>query len=158
MMWGDLLAVVRWSPQSSALQRAIGGEDSPWDLLCLLMAEAVDSMHIANWLQTEDGSKGRNRPEPIPRPGVKKTERENYEPMTIQETMDWLGWEVPNDASELAELATVERAKLNRKLSPEQVREIRSSTETRKALAERFGVSTSTVSAAANGRTYQDIT
>lgn len=66
-----------------------------WTLPDLLLAEAVDSLHTANWLQTEDGSKGRNRPEPIPRPGVRK-ERENYQTMTVEETLDWLGWPNPN--------------------------------------------------------------
>lgn len=36
-----------------------------------LLALVADRLEVLIWQQTEDGSKGRNHPEPIPRPGVK---------------------------------------------------------------------------------------
>jgi hypothetical protein len=33
-------------------------------------AEIIDQLRISNWMKSEDGQKGRNRPEPIRRPGV----------------------------------------------------------------------------------------
>ncbi|MEV0608131.1 DUF5361 domain-containing protein [Polymorphospora rubra] len=47
-----------------------------------LLTTAVDLLRINNWMQTEDGAKGRNRPEPIPRPGQtaeKKTKSERIQ-------------------------------------------------------------------------------
>lgn len=60
----------------------------------MLLAQAIDTLHILAWQQTEDGSKGRNRPEPIPRPGVKSSadrdvigKSDGFE--TAEELADW---------------------------------------------------------------------
>jgi hypothetical protein len=44
--------------------------DWRWGLAEQLMAATVDALNMANWLNSEDGRRKRNRPEPIPRPGV----------------------------------------------------------------------------------------
>lgn len=42
-----------------------------WTLTNQLLASIVDVLRWLQWAKTEDGSKGRNMPEPIERPGVK---------------------------------------------------------------------------------------
>lgn len=56
------------APSGSALARS---HREGWTDLALLLAAVIDEQRLANWLQTEDATKGRNRPDPIPRPGVK---------------------------------------------------------------------------------------
>ena len=46
------------------------GDASPWGLAEQLLAQIVDNQNIQIWFKTKDGEKGRNRPKPIPRPGV----------------------------------------------------------------------------------------
>lgn len=36
----------------------------------------MDELRVANWQRTKDGSKGRNQPKPIDRPGVRQAEQE----------------------------------------------------------------------------------
>lgn len=36
----------------------------------------MDQLRIANWQRTEDGSKGKNRPEPLQRPGIEQAKKE----------------------------------------------------------------------------------
>lgn len=69
--WRDLLVVHEQAPSESALARR---HREGWTDVALLLATVVDELRIANWLQTEDGAKGRNQPQPIPRPGVKSNE------------------------------------------------------------------------------------
>lgn len=54
-------------PEDSATLMAV---NEGWMLRDHLAAALVDEQRIANWMQSEDGRKGRNRPKPIPRPGV----------------------------------------------------------------------------------------
>lgn len=123
----------------------------------MLVAEAVDALHAANWLNSKDGQTGMNRPKPIPRPGH-RPKKEDYDPLPMDEMLDWLGWEAPDDISELEELVDAEHASRGRKLTPGQVRDIRTSTDTQTALADRYGVARSTVAAVIAGRTYADVT
>ncbi|RTE50388.1 DUF5361 domain-containing protein [Actinobaculum sp. 352] len=62
--------IVRQSPQDSALHRAMHGEDALWDMDAQLLAHIADHVAWLVWAKTADGQKGRNRPKPIPRPGV----------------------------------------------------------------------------------------
>lgn len=71
-MWRDLKVVVGNLPQDSATTRAVLGEDYHWNHVAQLLASAVDELRLSNWYQTEDAQKRRNRPQPIPRPGVDK--------------------------------------------------------------------------------------
>lgn len=68
--WRDLLVFVQHSPPGSALQRSVGGDESPWTLTNHLIASAADSLRWLVWAKSEDAQKRRNMPKPIPRPGV----------------------------------------------------------------------------------------
>lgn len=89
--WGDLLAIVRQSPRSSALYRAMNPEESEWGLLEQLLAYNADLTAVANW-QRGQGKK-KDYPKPIPRPGIETDKRFGKDAMSIDEMAAWLGWE-----------------------------------------------------------------
>ena len=68
-------------------------EERPWDPTRMLLAEMVDMLRLLYWAKTEDGSKGRNRPDPITRPGVTPPGRTGYggkdSALPADELMDW---------------------------------------------------------------------
>ena len=69
--WRDLLVILRHSKPGSAYYAQMVGEDaSPWGLSEQLLADIADKLAVQIWFKTKDGEKGRNRPKPIPRPGV----------------------------------------------------------------------------------------
>jgi hypothetical protein len=68
--WRDLIVFVRESPQTSAFYRAVNPDTWMWTHEALLFAGVHDLLSIIAWQKTADGSKGRNIPEPLPRPGV----------------------------------------------------------------------------------------
>lgn len=69
------------------------GDDAVWGIHEHLLASAVDALRVANWQRSADGAKGRNYPEPIPRPGVKPSGTQiGSEPLTLDDMADWLGW------------------------------------------------------------------
>lgn len=45
-------------------------DEAEWGNLEMLMAGAVDALNWLVWAKTKDGSRNRNQPEPIKRPGV----------------------------------------------------------------------------------------
>ena len=73
----DLAHFIKHSDPDSATYLAAHppAEDDQWGLSELLLAEAVDTLRIIAWQKTKDGAKGRNQPEPIPRPGVEPTKK-----------------------------------------------------------------------------------
>ena len=82
--------------EGSALYRALLGDDSDWNTTNQLLAMAADHLAVANWFQTKDGQKGKNRPKQIPRPGVRDEEETTYgkgTSMSMDEARKWLGWE-----------------------------------------------------------------
>ncbi|MBP2211082.1 hypothetical protein JOJ87_001426 [Rhodococcus ruber] len=93
LTWRDLHVLVRQSGPDSALVRALN-PDSRWDLHALLLAEAVDTLHDLRWMKTKDGHKNRNRPKPIPRPGVEIPEDEQVigEAIEMDDLDTLLGW------------------------------------------------------------------
>ena len=68
---------VRYSPPESALYRSLypPDADSQWDLHAQLAADVADTNRLLLWAKTKDGAKNRNRPKPIPRPGVQSDEK-----------------------------------------------------------------------------------
>ena len=81
--------------EGSALRRALLGDDSDWTTTNQLLALVADHSAIANWFQTKDGQKGKNRPKQIPRPGVRDEEETTYgkgTSMSMDEARKWLGW------------------------------------------------------------------
>lgn len=95
LSWRDLLVVVRQAPPGSAIARAIEPEQSEWGISEQLLALVADYLAWIQWSKTTDGEKGRNRPKPIPRPGVEpdtKTQRIGADPVPIAELEAFLGW------------------------------------------------------------------
>ena len=68
--WCDLKVIVRESGRDSALFRTLHPQLYQWDHHAMLMALMADSLQWLAWAKTKDGQKGRNMPDPIPRPGV----------------------------------------------------------------------------------------
>lgn len=76
--WRDLLVFIRHSPKGSAYYSIESGEDSLWGVQEHLTANLVDLTNILVWFKTKDGSKGRNRPKPIPRPGMQEPGKKKH--------------------------------------------------------------------------------
>lgn len=58
----------------SALWRALdpaGARDELWTIDTHRATDTVDLLAAANWQRSQDGSKGRNKPKPTPRPSDK---------------------------------------------------------------------------------------
>lgn len=68
--WSDLTAIIKHLDVHSALYAVIYPDRAGWDRQNMLLANIADSLVWLQWAQTKDGKKGRNRPRPIPRPGV----------------------------------------------------------------------------------------
>lgn len=97
--WGDLLDVVQHLPKTSAVYRAVhGDEDAEWGLLEHLAASTADSLAWLVWSKTEDATKKRNRPKPIPRPGVVDESKKQIGAgsLPIDEMKAWLGGDFAN--------------------------------------------------------------
>lgn len=97
LTWGDLLAIVRHLPESSALQRAVNGPDAAeWSVTNHLLANVADSAAWLVWSKTSDASRKppRNQPKPIPRPGVEDTSKKQIgsDALPAAEMAAWLGW------------------------------------------------------------------
>lgn len=94
LSWRDLWVVVRQSPRTSALFRAIHPDAAEWGLTEQLLAAAFDALQVANW------QRGRARrheyPKPLPRPGVEPDERQTFGKggIDMDEMARRLGWEV----------------------------------------------------------------
>ena len=56
-------------PAESRVISALAGTDG-WTTTDYLLADVIDGIKFLIWLRTEDGVKGRNRPQPYARPGV----------------------------------------------------------------------------------------
>lgn len=65
---GDLAANL---PDDAAVWRTLD-ERNRWPVSAYLIAAVVDQLNLIIWTKTKDGEKGRNRPTPIPRPGVEE--------------------------------------------------------------------------------------
>ncbi|MFC4124938.1 DUF5361 domain-containing protein [Nocardia rhizosphaerae] len=95
LSWADLHAIVdtlQFRPES-ALYRTIV-TDWRWGLSEMLLADAVDSLRWLMWAKTKDGQRNRNRPKPVPRPGIAQPERIGDKPVAISDMNEFLGWEV----------------------------------------------------------------
>jgi len=66
--------------------------DHQWDLDAQLSALAVDHLRLLLWAKTKDAASGRNRPKPIPRPGVTDDTVTNIRgtKMSIARMREWL--------------------------------------------------------------------
>lgn len=71
-------------PGESRVKR-IYSDDGPWTFDRTLMALAVNALNVLVWQRTKDGSKGRNRPEPIGPFARPRRRALEGEAMTIEE-------------------------------------------------------------------------
>lgn len=71
MTWRDLKVLIRHAPADSALARSLYSEEHQWQLTQYLLADMADSLRWLVWSKTAAAQDGRDRPEPIPRPGLK---------------------------------------------------------------------------------------
>ena len=93
LSWRDLLVIVQHSPHGSALMAAQNPDAAPWGLSEHLLAVIADSVIAANWMQSKDGQKNRNRPKPIRRPGVEPDKKQfGGRAESIDTIREWLGW------------------------------------------------------------------
>jgi hypothetical protein len=91
--WRELKVIVtRTPPSRSALSFEREPNDAAWDLNAHLLAEVVDSLRLLLWAKTKDGSKNRNRPKPVDRPG-RRPEKFGKKPLPLDLIRDWLGWD-----------------------------------------------------------------
>ena len=95
LTYGDMAVIVRQSSQDSAIARSVDPEQSAWTLSDQLLALVGDYLAWIAWSKTADGEKGRNRPKPIPRPGVEPDEDVRTfgsDPVALDELDAFLGW------------------------------------------------------------------
>lgn len=91
----DVVVVCTWGAlPGSVLDIARRGPDALWGLNEQLGAAIADAVRGLVWMQSKDGQKGTNRPQPIPRPGVTPESQKTVgTAMTVEEANAWLGWD-----------------------------------------------------------------
>ncbi|TKT03446.1 hypothetical protein [Streptomyces lasalocidi] len=89
--WGDLLAIVRQAPRSSALFRSMSPDEAMWGHTEQLLALIADFISVGNWQRSQ--GKKKDYPKPIPRPGVEQDKKFGTEAMSLEDAASWLGWE-----------------------------------------------------------------
>lgn len=96
LSWRDLKVILeRQEPRESALWRE-NQPDVEWGLQEHLLAMNADMLRMLFWAKTKDGSKNRNRPKPIERPGA-RPERLGRKPLPLDEMDVWLAERVSAD-------------------------------------------------------------
>jgi len=66
---------------------------APWGLSEHLLAVVADAVIAGNWMSSRDGQKNKNRPKPIPRPGVvPDAKRFGGKAESMTTIREWLGW------------------------------------------------------------------
>ena len=75
--WSAFRSFVRQDAQQphAALYRVLTGPDGQWKLTEHLLAAAVDTLAVANWQRASSGKRKPKKPQPIPRPGLKRRRR-----------------------------------------------------------------------------------
>jgi hypothetical protein len=78
--WRDLKVIIKHLSVHSQLYAAVYPDRAGWDIQNYLLADIADGIHWLQWAKTKDGRKGRNRPQPIPRPGIVPPPRDGSKP------------------------------------------------------------------------------
>lgn len=86
--WRDLWVVVRQSPTTSALARAVHGERVLWSAETHLLAHVADLLAAGNWQRA--GRRNAQKPKPVPRPGQTKTQTIGSAPVSVAELESWI--------------------------------------------------------------------
>ena len=88
----DLRAIVQYAPQDSALVRDM---DPDWWVTAevRLAREVEHNTRVLSWLQSKDGSKGRNFPKRINLTRAEREDADGIRPtaMPVHELNEWLG-------------------------------------------------------------------
>ncbi|MFB7720738.1 DUF5361 domain-containing protein [Nocardia sp. NPDC056100] len=92
LSWRDLKAIVKFLPPDSALTRHMYAETSRWQLDQYLLADMADCLRWLVWSKSDDARHGRNRPEPIPRPGLESGREKLGTATDINQINEFLGW------------------------------------------------------------------
>lgn len=81
-------------------------DNAGWTRTNLLLAAIVDLLRWLQWSKTKDGRKNRNRPEPLPRPGVarSKSVHPKAKGAPRSKIRALLGRDTPDRAQRLADL------------------------------------------------------
>lgn len=66
--WADAIAILSTAAPGSPLHDVLYPEAAGWTNENMLLADAVDALHVLAWQGA--GGKKANKPKPIPRPGV----------------------------------------------------------------------------------------
>lgn len=90
--WRAVMSLIATAAPGTTLGVAAHGEKHRWRDAEYLLAAINDAAVTAVWQRTKDGRKGRNRPDPTPRPGVenKRTKRFGDAAMSLTEVKAWL--------------------------------------------------------------------
>lgn len=110
LSWRDLLVIVRQAKTGGPLDRAERGADALWGIREQLLAGIFDKLAIANWQR--GAGKERDRPKPLPRPGVTDETTKQYGKgaLPLDEMAAWLGWNAPDSLDESKVLIDTEHA------------------------------------------------
>jgi hypothetical protein len=65
---------IEYLDNDSCLVSLVHPERAGWTKSNMLLADLIDTARIHLWLNSKAGHEGRDYPEPIPRPGVKRRE------------------------------------------------------------------------------------
>lgn len=96
LSWRDLLVIVQHSGHDTSLNVSMHPDAAPWKLGEHLLAVIADAVIAGNWMQSKDGQKNRNRPKPIPRPGVEpESKKFGGRAESMDSIREWLGWGSP---------------------------------------------------------------
>jgi hypothetical protein len=90
LTWRRLKVLIDGLPRDSEMSRRVNGEAADWSTADHLLAITVDALQIANWQRSKDGATGRNRPSPIPRPGLRTGDRVGKTSRTPEEVRAYL--------------------------------------------------------------------
>ena len=92
LTWRDLKIIIELQPpEKSALARTKDPEEVAWGISEHLLAIIADSSRARVW--QEGSGKARDKPKPIPRPGIENTEKTvyRYDVLPVNEMADFLG-------------------------------------------------------------------
>lgn len=92
LTWRDLKIIIELQPpERSALARTKDPEEVAWGISEHLLAIIADSSRARVW--QEGSGKARDKPKPIPRPGIENTERTTYryDVLPVNDMAEFLG-------------------------------------------------------------------
>lgn len=110
--WRDLQIFIEYLDNDSCLVAVVHPERAGWTKPNMLLAELIDTARIHLWLNTKAGQEGRDFPEPIERPGIKKKEPRKgskVKPLPLSKIKEIYGAQPSNDVERQRKLAAMFR-------------------------------------------------